>query len=131
MSGGVNPSAHFHTKTDTSRRTVSLSPSTTVVPREYRRLQEENQRSLGSTLTDEDLVLCQIDDKPLLPDSITHAWMKLARHAGLKGVTLHDAQHTHASIMLKQGLHPNMVRERLGHANMQIHLIPMVMYLLV
>lgn len=80
------------------------------------------RQSLGSTLTDEDLVFCQIDGKPLLPDSITHAWMKLARRAGLKGVRLHDARHTHASIMLKQGIHPKIVQERLGHASIQITL---------
>lgn len=76
-------------------------------------------QSLGSTLTDEDLAFYQIEGNPLLPDSITRAWMKLARRAGRKGVRLHDAQHTHASIMLKQGLHPKIVRERLGHASIQ------------
>ena len=29
---------------------------------------------------------------------------------------LHDARHTHASLMLKQGVHPKIVQERLGHA---------------
>jgi len=35
---------------------------------------------------------------------------------------LHDARHTHASIMLKQGIHPKIVQERLGHANIAITL---------
>jgi len=91
-----------------------------MVLREYRKLQEEMRQSLSSTLTDEDLVFYQIDAKPLLPDSITHAWMKLARRPGLKGVRLHDTRHTHASIMLKQGIHPRIVQERLGHASIQI-----------
>ena len=110
------------TKTDKSRRMVSLSPSTAIVLREHRELQEKMRQSLGLTLTDEDLVFCQIDGKPLLPDSITHAWMKLARRTGMKGIRLHDARHTHASLMLKQGIHPKIVQERLGHSSIQITL---------
>jgi len=30
---------------------------------------------------------------------------------------LHDARHTHASVMLKMGVHPKIVQERLGHAS--------------
>jgi len=41
---------------------------------------------------------------------------------GMKGLRLHDARHTHASLMLKQGIHPKIVQERLGHASIQITL---------
>jgi integrase len=43
-------------------------------------------------------------------------------HAGLKVIRLHDARHTHASLMLKQGVHPKIVQERLGHASIQVTL---------
>ena len=36
--------------------------------------------------------------------------------ASLEGYRLHDARHSHASIMLKQRVHPKIVQERLGHA---------------
>ena len=35
---------------------------------------------------------------------------------------LHDARHTHACSMLKQGIHPKVVEERLGHATIGITL---------
>jgi integrase len=60
--------------------------------------------------------------KALLPDTISHAWVKLSRRTGLNGIRLHDAPHTHASLMLKQGVHPKIVQERLGHASIQITL---------
>ena len=41
---------------------------------------------------------------------------------GLKGVRLHDARHTHASIMLAQGVHPKIVQERLGHSTIAVTL---------
>ena len=40
----------------------------------------------------------------------------------LKGIRLHDARHTHASLMLKQGVHPKIVQERLGHATISVTL---------
>ena len=35
---------------------------------------------------------------------------------------LHDLRHTHATLMLKAGVHPKVVSERLGHANIGITL---------
>jgi integrase len=41
---------------------------------------------------------------------------------GIKVIRFHDARHTHASLMLEQSVHPKIVRERLGHASVQITL---------
>ena len=46
----------------------------------------------------------------------------LAARAGVKVIRLHDARHTHASLMLKQGIHPKIVQERLGHSTIAITL---------
>ena len=46
----------------------------------------------------------------------------LAARAGIKVIRLHDARHTHASLMLKQGIHPKVVQERLGHSTISITL---------
>ena len=35
---------------------------------------------------------------------------------------LHDLRHTHATLMLKAGIHPKIVSERLGHASISITL---------
>lgn len=109
-------------KTAKGRRLIALSPLNAIVLREHRAEQEKLRQSLGMPLSDDDMVFSQIDGKPLLPDSVTQAWRKLARRTGLKGVRLHDARHTHASLMLKQGIHPKIVQERLGHASIQITL---------
>jgi len=77
---------------------------------------------LGTTLTDEALVFSTIEGKPLRPNTITRAWTNLTVRAGVKRIRLHDARHTHASLMLKQGIHPKIVQERLGHSSIQITL---------
>lgn len=105
------------TKTAKGRRTIALTPSTTMVLRAYKEKQEALKMSLcNEPLADSDLVFCQPNGTPLLPDTVSHAWTKLTERIGLKGVRLHDARHTHASLMLKQGIHPKVVQERLGHA---------------
>lgn len=109
-------------KTAKGRRMVALSPSATSVLREHRDKQEVARVTLGITLKDDDLVFSDLEGKPLLPDTVTHAWIKLVRHTGLKPIRLHDARHTHASLMLKQGVHPKIVQERLGHASIGITL---------
>lgn len=110
-------------KTGKSKRLVSLSPSTVIVLKEYQEAELKLRESLGlSPITEGDLVFCRCDGKTYLPDSITHIWHKLALRCGLKGIRLHDARHTHASLMLKQGIHPKIVQERLGHSSIQITL---------
>ena len=94
---------------------MRLSPSTTSMLRKYRESQLSNQTLMGRTPSEEDLVFSTADGSPLLPDTVTHAWVKLARRTGLK-IRLHDARHTHASLMLKQNVRPKVVQERLGHA---------------
>jgi integrase len=110
------------TKTAKGRRAIALPPSSIMSLGEHRKKQERDRAMLGISLTDDDLVFAHLDGKPLLPDSVTHAWTKLVRHTGLKGIRLHDARHSHASLMLKQGIHPKIVQERLGHANIAVTL---------
>jgi integrase len=90
--------------------------------RKHWEVQEKLRQALGIPLSNDDLVFCQADGKPLLPDSVTQAWRNLVKRAGLSGIRLHDARHSHASLMLKQGVHPKIVQERLGHASIQITL---------
>ena len=71
-------------------------------------------------LTADDLVFSTLEVKPLHPNTITRAWTIIAARAGLRVIRLHDARHTHASLMLKQGIHPKIFQERLGHSTIAI-----------
>lgn len=109
-------------KTATSRRMIILPPSAAMVLSDYRDEQEKKMKDTDSALKEDDLIFCQYDRNPLLPDTVTHYWIKLSRRTGLKGIRLHDARHTHASLLLKQGVHPKIVQERLGHSSIQVTL---------
>ena len=110
-------------KTERSRRIVAMTPSTADLLKEHNESQNRLRKSLGyPELTDDNFVFCQYDGRPLLPNTVTHNWIKLVRRTGLNGIRLHDARHTHASLMLKQGVHPKIVQERLGHSSIQVTL---------
>ena len=103
-------------KTARSRRRIALTPSTALVLREHKEKQTAERLLSGNTLSNDSLVFCQPDGKALLPDTITSAWIRLTRRLGMN-IRLHDCRHTHASLMLKQGVHPAIVQQRLGHAS--------------
>jgi len=109
-------------KSAKSRRTIALPPSATLLLKEYREKQKLERAMLGIGLSDDDLLFSHLGGKPLRPNTITRAWTMLAARCGLKVIRLHDARHTHASLMLKQGIHPKIVQERLGHASIQMTL---------
>jgi integrase len=42
---------------------------------------------------------------------------RLIRQSGLPDLRFHDLRHTSATLLLAQGVHPMIVQERLGHAD--------------
>ncbi len=110
-------------KTAKGRRMVALPPSAILVlSAHYEKQKLERALLGGKPLTTDDLVFSTLEGKPLRPNTITRAWTIIAARAGLRVIRLHDARHTHASLMLKQGIHPKIVQERLGHSTIAITL---------
>ena len=90
-------------KTAKARRVIALSPSTVVVLREHWEAQDDLRQALElPPFADNTLVFCDYNGRPYRPDTISHTWLKLARRTGIN-IRLHDARHTHASLMLKAG----------------------------
>ncbi len=109
-------------KTAKSRRSVALPPPTIRVLEEHRELKRLERALMGIKLTDNELVFSKPDGENLRPNTVTNAWKRLVERAGLKPIRLHDARHTHATILFKENIHPKIVQERLGHSSIQITL---------
>ncbi len=105
-----------------SYRTIALSPSAIITLQEHWEKQVSQAAMLGLSISSDSLVFSTFDGKPLRPNTISRAWHNLAAKAGVRVIRFHDARHTHASIMLKQGIHPKIVQERLGHSTISITL---------
>ena len=84
-------------KTRKGKRLIALTPSNAIVLREHYEKENAQRLALGYPgLTGNDLVFSHYDGSPFLPNTITHAWIKITRKCGLSGIRLHDARHTHA-----------------------------------
>ncbi len=103
-------------KTAKGRRLVALTPSSALLLRCLWERQEVDGLLQSYAVNGDSLVFRYRDGSPILPVGFTHAFKKIARRAGLDGYHLHSARHAHATLMLRQGVHPKIVQERLGHA---------------
>lgn len=109
-------------KTSKSRRQIALSPSLSLLLRDYKTEQQAQRILLGGDSVDSNLVFSHIDGKPLDPGVVSHTFAKVLKKAGLPHIRFHDLRHSHATLLLKAGIHPKIVSERLGHANIGITL---------
>ena len=107
-------------KTQKSRRLVALSPVTCQVLQDHKATQETGKIIAGKLFFPDDLVFANPDGKPLLPDSVSHAFAALAKRLKMDGITLHSTRHTHASLLLKKNTHPAVVMQRLGHSSITV-----------
>jgi len=103
-------------------RMVALTPSTALVLEEHREKQALEAALIGRTVKDDDFVFSTTEGEPFLPNRVTVAWRRLAGRLGMSNIRLHDARHSHASLLLKQGVHPKVVQERLGHSSITLTL---------
>jgi len=112
-----NSFVYTEPKTAKSRRTIALSPSVIPILSDHR----EKMRVI-LPIREDALVFSTPEGTPLRPNTVSRAWTILAARCGVKVIRFHDARHTHASLMLKQGIHPKIVQERLGHSGIAITL---------
>ncbi|PPD57360.1 tyrosine-type recombinase/integrase [Dehalogenimonas etheniformans] len=104
-------------KTAHSRRRVSMTPKLAIFLRGYRAQREELYADLKQKLGLDALVFTGIEGRPVDPCSLTHAFTKLVKGAGLEGVRFHDLRHTFSSLMLLRGAKPKVISEALGHSS--------------
>ena len=78
--------------------------------------------ALGPAYRDHDLVCPRPGGTPWPPDVFSTAFAAAIRRSSLLPFRFHDLRHTHASHLLKIGVHPKVVSERLGHAGIGITL---------
>ena len=103
-------------KSQKSRRRIALSPSLAIVLREHKSAQNIIRKQCGlPPLAPNDLVFSKPEGSPVSPDTITSTFRRIAQKAGFNG-NFHSLRHTHATLMLEEGIHPKVVSERLGHA---------------
>ena len=110
-------------KTASSRRQIVLSPSAVEALRRHRTRQAEERLRVGATWPGYDLVFTNGPGTPIDSANLrTRSFQPLLSRAGLPPIRFHDLRHTAATLLLGEGVHPKIVSEMLGHAQISITL---------
>ena len=112
--GGIQVSS---TKSAAGRRGIALDADTITKLRDHRGRQLLRQVEDGDRWQDSGLVFPGVHGRILDPSVLTRNFERLARSVGCPGVRLHDLRHHHAAGLIRAGVHPRVVMERLGHCS--------------
>jgi integrase len=88
--------------------------------RALRERQEVDSIIQGYLVNEDSSVFRYRDGRPILPRTLTSAFAKIMDKAGMAGYRLHDARHSHASLLIQMGIHDKVISERLGHSSIGI-----------
>ena len=101
-------------------RTLSL-PQTLVDILERQKGQQNAERSImQNAYGDGDFVFPLPNGKPVPLWTFTASFRYLVKRSGVTRIRLHDLRHTHASLLLNEGIALEVVSEILGHSTLGI-----------
>jgi integrase len=109
-------------KTAKSRRAIPLPALAAAALRRHRAQQSQARLRLGSAYQDLGLVCAAADGSHQQPDSFSKKFQLFLSAMHLPKIRFHDLRHSHATHLLRQGVHPKIVSERLGHSSITITL---------
>ena len=109
------------TKSEETRR-FSVPEWALEVLRAHREEQQRDRQLFGTGYDNHNLIFCQPGGAYYSPDRLGARVVELMRKVGLAGVSLHSLRHSHASILLSNGVPVAVVSQRLGHADQNITL---------
>lgn len=110
-----------NTKTRSSVRQVVLSPMLIEALKTHRARQAEERLKCGPHYRDHGLVFTVAGGDPIGPRNLVRQFKAILKKAKLpQTVRFHDLRHTHATLLLKKGVHMKVVSERLGHSSVSI-----------
>ena len=96
-------------KTHRGRRSIVLPAITVEALRSHRAKQAKERLALGPAYHDHDLVCPRPGGAPWPPDMFSTAFAVVVRRSRMHPFRFHDLRHSHASQLLKAGVHPKVV----------------------
>lgn len=118
------------TKTGRGRR-LDLTAGQVAMLRTHRQAQLTARLAAGPAWQDQGFVFAQEPSafptnlpggRPYSASLVANRWRALLARHGLPYLRPHDLRHLNATLLLEAGVHPRVVQERLGHANVSVTL---------
>ncbi|TMQ89787.1 site-specific integrase [Actinomadura soli] len=107
-------------KTDDSKRTVPLPDLCITALCEHRVRQDNERADAWPNWQDHGLVFPSRLGTPMEPDNLRRSWGRIREAAGLKSMRFHDMRHTCISLLLALGVPPHIVRDVVGHSDIEV-----------
>lgn len=110
------------TKTKNSERKIKVGTNVFDQLNRYQKVIKEKLLSYGKKLEDDDYVFHSLESMIPMPLTTLHKGFKrIIQRAGLKECTLHSLRHSHATILMNDGVPVRAIAERLGNTPEMIH----------
>lgn len=111
-------------KTKSSKRKMLLMKADVEMLKKYKDWQSNEAVLLCNKYENHGLVFSNIFGNPLDTGNFVSRYFKpLLKPAGIdNSFTFHGLRHTHATLLLQQGVNPKVIQERLGHCNIGLTL---------
>jgi len=106
-------------KTEHSVRQVALPDSCIQALRHHRTHQLQIRLIMGGRYLDCHLVFPGPGGEHMEPRALTRRYERAIKRLPVPYIPFHGLRHTHATTLLKQGIHPKVVAERLGHSQIR------------
>lgn len=119
-------------KTITSYRTIKIDDNTIDILKQHQRQQEKDKMKCGEDYINKDLVCATSIGDYIRPTYLRTVFNRTVNKSNVIKISFHGLRHTHATLLLKMGIHPKVVQERLGHRSIQTtldtysHIIPVI-----
>lgn len=107
-------------KTDGSHRTIPLPPLCITALQDHRRQQFAERANAWPNWEESGLVFLSRLGTPMEPDNLRRSWSRIRQAANLGSVRFHDTRHTCVSLLLHLGVAPDVVREIVGHSDLEV-----------
>ncbi|RKD73658.1 site-specific recombinase XerD [Sinobaca qinghaiensis] len=100
-------------------RKMSLPADVVHMLKEYKHQKSKDKLQAGELWADHNhfFVFSSWDGKPMHATSVGQWWSRFTKRHGLKHIRFHDLRHTSATFLINRGVHPKVIADRLGHAD--------------
>lgn len=107
-------------KTERSRRTIDFPTFVVPVLSDHQRKLHEIQALAGTRWQENGLVFPSEVGSPADERNVLRRFQKVCSDNGLPKLRVYDLRHTHASLLINEGVHPKRISERLGHSSIKL-----------
>ena len=107
-------------KTDKSRRTIDFPEFVRALLMKEGRCVMESRALAGKRWKEYGLAFPSEVGTPLEERNVLRRFQAVCTANGLPKLRLYDLRHTHASLLIHEGVHPKKISERLGHSSIKL-----------